>query len=549
MKRAIFWIMCSAILLLSTACRQEETASAESELSLLKVGMRRPVDSLNPYLSTSQEGMIISNRFYPNLFREIPGLEKGLPKLEPYLVSHYEWDESRTRLTVTLKDDLQWRDGTPLTAEDVVYTLEIQKNPEVAWIAADLKKTLKGAEVVDDKNFVVDFVEPSAFNLLHLNEGVIIPKHFFSTVPVASWKSHPWEQNLLTFGPYKLEKFQGDEGLLLSADDEGVHYREIALMVIRDKETLFHLLKAGELDYAWALPVERIADIEASLNPAFYDDLSFCYIAWNAFAPGAYEEAAPESAAALEQLKKDRPHPILSDVRVRRALTMAMDRESYSRRFWGGRVSIPATPWHAGLAYGPRDVASYGYDPDAAGALLDEAGWKPGEDNLRYRDGKPLKLSVVCNLGSKIRENYLLAVQNDLKKIGVQMEVDLQEPGLYVTNGLNRNFDGWFGIMQAGSRPDVGGIFHSDAALGGYNFSSWTAVDGPLEALQHAEAGSEVGEIVAGLERQFHEDQPMTLLYAGKQIAAAKSKAVRPRGNYLDPLFGVETWSKKSPNP
>lgn len=504
-----------------------------------RLGMRRPPDSLNPYVSTRLEGEIIARRLFPQLFTEQEPTQSGLPVLTPFLVESYQWDETGTKLSLEIKQGLQWSDGQPVTADDVAYSFKVQKNEKLAWVSMDRKSRIMSWQVSAKNRLTVQFDQPSPFNLLDLNEGVIIPKHYFNQWPTDLWLDMTWEHELVTFGPYVIGEWTPGERLILKPKEPS-SIPELGFVFVRDKEALFQLVKSGELDYAWGLPVARIHDLKTIAQPVIFPDLTFAFIGWNPLQLGAYQEANPQTPEALAALLEARPHPLFANPKVRSALTHAIQRGKHLQDFWQGFGQLPANPWQAGLPFRNKDLKPLSYNLQLAISLLEEEGWVL-RDGVRQKGGIPFRFKVVCNSGSPIREAYLLAVQKDLKELGVTMEIEMMEGGLYIQACSTRNFDAMFGSFRTGTRPDLGSLYSDEAALGGFNFCSWTGLSALLAAVQNADSPESLDQAILSLEQQFQKQQPLTMLYRGMNIAAGK-KTLQVKANALDYLFGIEDW-------
>lgn len=536
------WV--AGLLLFLMACTTPQSGSRKGqeqvgEPSRYRIGMRRDVDSFNPYVSTSLEGQIIAARLYPTLFEEQPANVHGIPQLEPRLVDTWSFSDDGRVLELRLKPGLTWSDGHVLGSEDVVYSFGLQTNADLAWVSSDSKANIESVEALGDRDLRVRFDSASPLNLMNVNEGVLVPKHAFSAVPLTDWMEHDWSRDLVVFGPYALASHEPGQSLVLQARD-GSH--QLGFAVVRDKETLYQLLRSGDLDYAWTLPVERMADIRVHLNPVFFPDLTYAYVAWNPMDPSAVIDATLEDAARLERAKQGSPHPVLADARVRKALGLAMNRWVYVERFLEGEGRVPATPWRVGMTSGPKLDPDLPFDPEQASSLLEEAGWAM-KDGLRYKGDQCCRITVICNAGSPLREHVLLAAQNDLKQIGVDLQLDFQETGLYLSNLDRRKFDGAFGMFRREIRPDLAELFHSRAAgLGGYNYASWSGADEALDRLLKAATEQEVFQGITEVEARFLEAHPVTVLFEGITVGATRKMAWHPKANYLDPLYRVETW-------
>jgi len=536
----MFRVLAIILAALAGACRPEPTAE---NVGAIRIGMRRAPDSFNPYLSTTVEGELIAARIFPTLFRETPELKDGLPRLEPVLAARHSWSEDRRTLRLVLREGLTWSDGSPLTSEDVLYTLQIRAAPEVGWIASPESSPIESAKAPSATELEIRFRHRSPFNLIQLNEGVILPKHHFGRWPPGQWRDRDWSAELPSFGPYRIGEYVAGERLILSPIEPGPP--ELGFAFIRDRDALYQLLAAREIDYAFELPVERLEAIRNELDPVIFPDLSFSFIAWNAIDPGALADGPPATREALARLLREAPHPLFGDARVRRAMTLAINRDAHVRRFWQGLTKVPATPWRAGLPYWTEPLQPRSHDPEAAARLLDEAGWRRAGE-WREKAGRPLRFTLICNAGNAFRERYLLAIQQDLAAIGVDMRIEPQEASRFMGNLLGRGFDAVFGTTRAGTRPDLAMLFHGDGALGGYNFASWTSADDALNRIRSAETTEAMQAALAEAERLFFDEQPLTLLYNGLRIGASSDPGLKPAANYLDPLYDVVYWRART---
>lgn len=531
MKRTAFFL----VFLLLVGCNPPQT---EQDSQPLRVGTRRAPDSLHPYVTTTYEGEVIAARLYPTLFRELPIIKQGVPQLEPVLVDSYEILDGGREIQITLKDGLVWSDGKPLKVNDVIYSFSVQIDHQVGWFSRDRKQHIQSIEAVGENTLSARFKRQSPFNLLDLNEGFIIPEHFFGPIPVGDWK-RAWGEDLVVFGPYKPTGTSDGERLVLRSLREGVP--DLGFAFVRERETLYQLLISGDLDYAWPLPADRLVDIEENLQSALYNEMGFSFLGFNPIDPAAIKDADVNSFLDLKNLKEQSPHPIFGDTRVRRAIAHSVDRARHAKHFLGKWGSVPINPWQMGINSSSSNRSAERFDVDLAGRLLEEAGWKL-EGDLRVRDGKPLQFTVICNISKGIREQYLLAVQQDLRAVGIIMDIDLQEAARYSQNCMERNFDAMYGAYRISSRPDHADMFHSSAML---NFTSWIEADEALEKVRDAPTVADVVSNVSALEDLFHEQMPFLILFSRTMIAAS-GKDLKTQGNYLDPLYEVDVWKRQS---
>ncbi len=527
------------------AANEKQTAAPAHTL---KIGMRFPPDILNPYISTNENGNIINQLLFPSLFHELPTLKDSVPRLDPYLVvSHRRLETPANTHELKLKSGLTWSDGTPLTAEDVAYTLDIQQRDDLPWFGFTQKNLVASYQVIDETTIAITFSNNSLYNLVILNEGLIVPKHHFSKVPVSEWAKHDWQQDQVVYGPYRVAELS-DERMTLTARDPATPIQEVSAVFIRNRETLFTLVKSGDLDYAWNLPQERLTDIAQELQPLFYRDLFVSWLAWNPLHPSAYAQNTPQTREDLRQLKKNNPHPVLADARVRRALTLVLDRANYLSRIWHNHADLPASPWRAGLGYldhlSPPDDS---VNLEQAAELLTAAGWRKVDDRWQKGD-QPLHFSLLCYQGSDLRNNYLQLIQADLQRFGATVKLDVVEVSQYVKQAQTRAYDGVFFTVRLSSRPIFASLFHGDAALGGDNWTATTELDAQIEQLKVVADADELKTLLVDLENAYRELMPVTILYNGRRLAALRPGLdIEAHPSHLSPLYRLETWRVTSP--
>lgn len=516
----------------------------------LKIGLRRGPDILNPYISSSETGNTINHLLFPSLFHELPTLKNSVPQLDPYLVAeHRRLEAPANTYELKLHSGLTWSDGAPLTTADVAYTLEIQQRDDLPWFGFIQKDLVASYTVIDDTTLTITFSNDSLYNLVVLNEGLIVPKHHFSKVPVAMWSQYDWQMDQVVYGPYRVTNLT-DEHMTLAARDPATPIQEVSAVFIRQRETLHTLLKSGDLDYTWSLPQEHLADITEGLQPAFYQDLFVSWIAWNPLHPDAYSDNPPKTRADLTRLKETKPHPVLGDARVRRALTLALDRTKYLERLWHGHAHLPASPWRAGLGYLDHQAApDDGVNLTEAAELLQAAGWGK-TDGHWHKGDQPLRLSLLCLQGSDLRNNYLQLIQADLARFGVDVQLKVVEASQYLGEAQSRHFDGVLFAVRLSSRPIFASLFHGDAAVDGDNWSSTTELDDLIEKLKVVGHPEELQTLLVEIEQRYRELMPVTLLFNGRRLAAFRpGLQFEAHPSHLSPLYRLETWRLQSPAP
>jgi peptide/nickel transport system substrate-binding protein len=222
-------------------------------------------------------------------------------------------------------------------------------------------------------------------------------------------------------------------------------------------------------------------------------------------------------------------HPILADPEIRRALTLATDRDGYNRRLFG----VP-TPIEAVLAIGtvpplvrgatPEDVRPLPFDPLAAERLLDGRGWRrPAPGAVREKEGKALTIQLLVNTETPRRRQTAVLLQQDLARVGVDLRIEELSMAALQPRIVQGRFEGsiwgWVGSLQL----KQGDVWRTGSP---FNFQGYSnpRVDALVEGLGDEVDGERVRARLRDLQRIVHEDEPVTFLCWFSRIVAVRDR-------------------------
>ena len=363
---------------------------------------------------------------------EVPSLENGLAKLETTPTG-----EQGIAVTYKLQPDATWGDGTPVTSADMVFTWEVGKHPLSGTIGGEGFRRILSIDVIDDKTFTVhqDRVE-----FTYAAMGVeLLPAHIekplFESDP-ATWRERtafdadPTNPGLY-FGPYRIVQVTPGSEIVLEPNPTWYGakpaFERIRLVTVPNTATLEANLLSGAIDMiAGELGLQ--IDQAISFQRRHGDDYQMLFIA------GLFWEHI--------DLMLDSPR--LGDIRVRQALLYALDREKLSQQLFAGQQPV-ATSFVSPLSkYFDENLPAYGYDPDKARQLLDEAGWTPGPDGIRVNaKGERLSLSYITTAGDRTRELVQQVLQSQWRQLGIDVAIENEPPRVFFGETLTRRrFDG-----------------------------------------------------------------------------------------------------------
>ena len=294
------------------------------------------------------------------------------------------------------------------------------------------------------------------------------------------------------------------------------HLERVIFRIVRDKQVAWELWKRGEIDVMWNLPSPRVAD-EAKADAALtgrrmlvWTPRAYFFVVWNT-----------------------RKGP-LGDARVRRALTMLIDRERYLQIAFNGHARPVTGPYPTGTASYDPAIPRWPYDPKAARALLDEAG-------VPRNNG--LKLTFLLTAGSRTVEQLATLMKEDFARAGIELEVATVDFAVLLDRLRRHAFDVSSLQWTMSLEQDNYTMFHSSQADGGQNYGAWKnpAADALLEKIRTtADDGAR-----HALDRQFHklihDEQPYTFLFSPEK-QTVESKRVHALNPSTDGFTLDQAW-------
>lgn len=375
----------------------------------LRVAININPTQLNPILTQNTIEVFSDDLIFSRLVtqdaqhREIPDLALVVPTPANGGISK----DGRT-ITYHLRHGVRWHDGAPFTARDAIFTWHAIMNPANNVVSRRGYDEIASMSAPDPFTLVVHMrrlFAPAIDTIFGESDTPmsILPEHLLAKYP--SLNQVPFNAAPVGTGPYEFVRWLRGDRIELRANPNyfrGVpHFKRITLKIIQDDNTTEAQLRSHEVDLA------------VEISATSYRDVGD--------APGVMRQlvVAPVYTAILFNLKR----PPLDDTRVRRALVMGIDRAAIVRddTYGTGTIAIAdLSPYY--WAY-DRALAPAPYDLAGAKALLDAAGWRPGPDGVRTRNGKRLSLLYVYGLGSQLVRTITQQVQQMYRPLGVEVEL------------------------------------------------------------------------------------------------------------------------------
>lgn len=570
--RLVPWAVVPGLLLGCGGGRQESAGTPRTPArgGTLVVAIKAQPDSLNPYLARQSESLLVAHRTLPRLWREVlPGDAEG-EGLQPELVQgEPQFEDDGATVSIALRDDARWHSGAPVTCEDVRFTWQAQVDPALGWRAASIKRHLEAIECPAPHAVVARFSRAYPGMLVDLNDLNILPRSL-AEIPRAEWRQTDWSARLDAAGPFRVASVTVGQGIVLERNPsywdapERPHLERIAFRVVPDTTARLTQLLAGEVDLVDAIPPDKArlfgegSGVTVHRRPGW----GYTYLGWMAIDRAAYrsyrtgreaacrkagQEDCPDDPREVSRLAKERPHPLFGDPRVRRAMTLAIDRAALAATLLAGEAEIPASPILAPLAEHDPALSPLPHAPDQARTLLAEAGFADRDgDGTLDRGGRPFAFEIAVQAGHALRRDAAVMIQRDLSALGVAITIRPVEDGAFFATLAGRDADAWVGSWRVPARVDMVELLHADATgSGGLNFGAWSDPEADRLALA---ARDEIDPARrAAVWRQwesiFVAEQPYTLLFRERRLTGVRDR-VRGADSLLanDPLNGVENW-------
>jgi peptide/nickel transport system substrate-binding protein len=361
----------------------------------------------------------------PILAKEIPTLANG------GIVAK---SDGSYDMTWHLQEGVKWHDGVPFTSKDVCFTSKFITSEGSETYNSDDYRGIKACNTPDD-NTVVFTWDGLYANYAGLFEA-ILPEHLLGKLSTAEIvQNEQYNRSPIGTGPFKFAEWKSGEYIRVVKNDNywrGAQYPkvdEIVFSFIPDDNTRLNALKTGDYNIGEILPLQ-VKEMKGNSNGTvkLIDSNSFMHFDFNA--------------------NSDRTKKLFGDVKVRQALSHAVDRQAIADQLMEGTVTVINSPLNPNSVWYNKDVKGYAYDVALAKKMLDEAGWVPGADGIRVKDGQKFSFTLLNRAGKADRIAVAQVLQAQWKEIGVDVQFETMESAAWTKQWRTGQWDaivsGWF---------------------------------------------------------------------------------------------------------
>ncbi|MFK4726108.1 peptide/nickel transport system substrate-binding protein [Bradyrhizobium niftali] len=459
----------------------------------------------------------------PNLAVEVPDQKNG------------GISEDGLKWRIRLRDDVRWHDGTPFSAEDVKFTLELITNPNFrSWRTAG-HALVRDITVISPTEISWRMEEPFAPYLSFLTETFIVPKHILEKE--ANPNNAAFNQAPVGTGPFKWgQRVPGDHLELVANPNyfgEGPHIERLVFKYIPDLTVLYTQFKSGDVDLVG----------QPYITPDHYGEAKTL--------PNRVVTLVPRTSFESFYLNLERPQ--FRELAVREALYAAIDKEAIIQGLYYGVPTPTETFMPRQSFFFNANLPLHQFDVNRAGKILDQAGWAKGADGIRAKNGVRLSFTNSTTSGDPLREQVQQFLQQTFAQLGVEMKIsNLPAAVMWGEFWTQSQFDSVIvgSSYLIGADPDVTNRLHSRsiAVKGGRGSNNAQYTNPEVDALLDKGARTFDPEarraIYSRVQELVRRDLPFLPLYQSNAVEGLKKgiNGFVPNGNTRTESWNALAW-------
>lgn len=492
----------------------KKTETKNNQDSQMILAMNAPT-TLNPLYNTQKN---VQQSLYL-IFNPLVNIEEN-GTISANIASSWMMNQNNTALTLTINSNIKWHDGTPLTTEDVIFSMQqIQKINDCPYKKA--VENVLGFEKVDDTTMKVLYRQPFSGTLQTLFFPVI-PKHIYDVPESNSLNILP-----VGSGPYRFKSMTPLKNIQLEANADyfkgAPRISQIEISIIPDEESSLHAFKQNLIDVV-------------------YTDIT----EWGKYANDKSSKAYEFSSNIYEFMGLNFNKVMFQNSNVRKALLYALDREKMVHLYYLDHAVLTDTPISPTSYLYDKTLKPQSYDKEKAKLLLTEEGYEQdSKTGLMTKNGIPFSFTLTVNAENKDRVKIASEIKRIYKEIGIEVIVEKLDKAGYLTKVQTKQYDAFLGGWQLAYATDLSFALHSSKVVSGQNYATYKSekMDQLLQQAFMAPQNNMIGAY-AKLQQLFVEENPYISLYFKKQVLIAKDKiAGEIKPSPLNVFANVEQWT------
>jgi peptide/nickel transport system substrate-binding protein len=511
----------ACLMLVMGGCAKREKYPLGESGGTLTIGSLNEPASLNPLLLSFTAPSDIHQELFLNLHR----FDKSM-NIVPELAEGWKFSEDFKSVTYTLRKDVKWTDGQPVTAEDVKYTFDLMIDPKVNYARAGYLQFVEKVEVVNQ--YAVRFVFNRVYSDELFDTGIIVlPKHVLETY--ASLTTGEFDANPVSDGPYKVEQWIKGDRLVLAANPDFYKGKpaleQIVVRFFGDEPSLVAALQAGEIDMTQDLSPQSILKLQGdpNLQTIDYPGKSLVYLGWN--------------------LKS----PLFSSPDIRRAFAMAIDPNEVIQNVLLGKGRAAAGPiLPSSWAY-DENLKTIPFDQDKAKEVLSGLGWTAlNKDGYLAKDRRQvLQINLILAQGQPVLEASAQMIQRQLKQVGVKVNLQVLDARTFIQKIRTGAYDVMLFSWKNDFKVDPTASWYTKKEnKGKFNLLDYSnpeidsLIDQGLGTLSRRKAK----DIWVKFQQIVASEQPVTYLFVPNDVSMVYKGVKGAEADARGPLASLDEW-------
>jgi len=478
-------------------------------------------DFLLPPLITNVQGRMASDLIFDKLAEVPPDMNVTRDAAyRPRLAQKWTWGPDSLSIAFQLDPRARWHDGAPVRAEDVKIGFDLMADKKVNSPQAPNVGEIDSVTVRDSLTAVFWFKRRNSEQFFTAAYNVIpLPAHLLRDVNRDNLQSAAFARSPVGNSRFRFVRWLPGQLLELVADTANYRGRakldRVVLSIAPDPTTAATRLLAGEADFYEVLRGEQLE--QAKQNPALqlvmYGGVDYAFLQFNLH----------------DRKNRARAHTIFGDKGLRRALAMAIDRQAIVKNVYDTLADVPYGPAPRSLGIADKSIRQTPYDTIAARHALDSLGWHDTNgDGIREKNGVPLRFSVMVPSSSRARQNVAILLQEQLKRSGVDLQVDQLDVNTMIARLSNRDFDAVLSAWHPDPNPSSIRQSWGGESARSPNGSNYGGYDSPaFDAYVDSAVMARSGDAPAYFRKAYQvfvDDEPAVMLYEPRLVAGASKR-------------------------
>jgi peptide/nickel transport system substrate-binding protein len=540
---AIRRLLISSTLLLASCTHEPVSRARAGNGGVIVIATTSDPDALFPPVALNMEARQATELIYEYLADVGAGMNTiGDAGFTKELASGWTWSRDSMSIAFHIDAKARWHDGAPVTSRDVAFSFSVYTDSTVASVSGSELADIDSVSAADPATAVFWFNQRTQHQFFDAaSQMLILPAHLLASVPRDSLRVVATRTPPVGSGRFQLAAWERGSRFELRAV-EG-HYRgranpdRLIWTITPEYQSAVVRLLGGEADVFPNVRPESVTLLTAGekFRIVSLPGMDYVFMAFNFRDP----------------VSPGRPHPLFQSAQLRRAITMSLDRVSMAANLFDTLAKVSIGPTVRAYPVTDTSIVQVLYDPVMAQRVLDSLGWRrESRTGFRSKNGRRLEFTVLVPVSSLSRMRIAVLIQEQLRRVGIDMRIDQMDYSAFTARQQKRSFDAVLASWHLGSSPVAATTTWTTAAAkkGGLNYGGYTnsVFDALLDSAVSASTPRQARDYFRRAHQVIVDDAPAVWLYEPRTLIAVNRRIettpMRPNAWWLD----IGSWKVQS---